>query len=255
MALKKFYHDIGLENVGQLVGARAQNITTADRTTLGGTLGAGNTGLHVYDTDLSMPLYWDGAAWQPIAIEIEGDVIFRGVLLAADYGTDPAFTAPGSLYKAAESGTLTFPGVSTYVPSAVVEPGDEIMFTAADTVYIVQRNDEQATETTLGNVRLASQAQVDTGADAETAVTPATLQGKIDGLQLSRSFSATVNLVANTPLNVNHALALDNLDGFTVNVMHGGAQIGVDVVSVDADNITLESNVALTGVRVTVIGY
>lgn len=255
MAIKKFYHDTDHLNVGQLIGTRVQNISTADRTTLGGTLGAVNRGLHVYDTDLLMAFYWTGAAWSPVAIQIEGDVIFRGVLLAATYGTDPDHMVSGSLYKAGEAGTLTFPGVTTYVPSAVVEPGDEIMFTAPDTVYVVQKNDEQATETVLGNVRLATQAEANTGTNDTAAITPETLQGKIDTLQLPRSFSATVNLAANTPLNINHALALADLNGFTANVMHGGAQIGVDVVSVDANNITLESNIALTGVRVTVIGY
>ena len=55
MATKKFYHDIDMLNVGELKGARLQNITTSDKTTLASSLGSGNKGLQVWDTDLDAP--------------------------------------------------------------------------------------------------------------------------------------------------------------------------------------------------------
>lgn len=38
--------------------------TTAQRTTLAGTLGSGDVGTHFFDTDLGVEYVWDGSAWQ-----------------------------------------------------------------------------------------------------------------------------------------------------------------------------------------------
>lgn len=64
MPLKKeHYHDIDL-NANQLFNSRLHNISTAARIILGGTLGLGDKGYMVYDTDDSFPYYWDGTSWQ-----------------------------------------------------------------------------------------------------------------------------------------------------------------------------------------------
>lgn len=60
---KEYYHDIDL-NANQLYNSRLHNITTAARIILGGTLTASHKGFQVYDTDLLVPYYWDGIAWQ-----------------------------------------------------------------------------------------------------------------------------------------------------------------------------------------------
>lgn len=52
MSTDTIYHDIDLVRVSQLKQVRIQNITTTDRTTLGGSLSGANTGLLVYDTDI-----------------------------------------------------------------------------------------------------------------------------------------------------------------------------------------------------------
>jgi len=65
----------------------------------------------------------------------------------------------------------------------------------------------------------------------------------------------SVSITANTPQTVNHALALANSTGFVINVMDSdGSQISVDVDAVDTNNLTLTSLVALSGVKVTVMG-
>jgi len=63
MAQQEFYHDISLEQVSQLLNARIHNISTSDRTTLGGLLNSTNEGLIVWDTDLKSQFFWNGTDW------------------------------------------------------------------------------------------------------------------------------------------------------------------------------------------------
>ena len=254
MATKQYLHNLDLVKVAQLINARAHNVTDAEMTALAATLGADNKGLFVYNTEQEALYVWDGVEFDRQAIDIAGDIIFRGVIALADYDVDPAFLIAGSQYAAADAGTLDFPSVTTYIPSAVVEAGDQILFTAPDTVYIIQRNDEQATEATLGNVRLATQGETNTGTNDIAAVTPLKLHTKLVNGKYPKQYNATVNLVALTPLNVPHNLNLSDRDALHVTTMFNNREISVQVDSVDANNITLTSLVARNGVRVTVSG-
>lgn len=250
---KQYYHNIDLVNVGQLIGARKQNLSTADRNTLAGTLGLANEGLFVWDTDEKMGYTWDGAQFVGEALQIQGDVIFKGILDASTSLDAQAEAVSGYEYVVTTAGTLTMTGV-TFSPSALVEVGDRVLFTSATQAYVQQRNDVEATETVLGNIRLASSAEVVAGTDSTKAVTSATLQNKLEQEAYVRQFASTVTLAAATPLTVTHNLGLVDKDSFTVNTMRNGSQISLDVDSVDANSITLTSLVALTDVRVTVQG-
>lgn len=60
---KKYFHDINL------VGNKLQEVilnpmTTVQRVALGSILGPLDAGYVVYDTDTSLPYFWDGTAWQ-----------------------------------------------------------------------------------------------------------------------------------------------------------------------------------------------
>lgn len=259
MAVKQFYHDIDLVNVGQLIGTRKQNVTTAERDALALLLGLENVGLFVYDTDDKREYTWDGVQFVAAAIEIEGDVIFKGLIDASlpldDAGQpQPIQAVSGHEYVVSVAGTLSLTGV-TFNPSGVAEVGDRVLFVSATEAFVQQRNDEQATESTLGNVRLASQAEVNDGIDALKAVTPATLQGKLDGEKYVRQFTALVNVPALTPLTVTHNLNLEDRDAFVINTMRGNSQVSLDVDSVDANSLTLTSLLPLTDVRVTIQGF
>jgi hypothetical protein len=251
-----FYANLDLGNLAQLLGARLHNVDNTSQTTLAGLLGAGNAGVVVYNTELQAILIWDGAQFVQQAIEVAGDIIFRGVLMEADYdGVAVGHPIAGSQYVIGEAGTLDIDGVSTYVPTAEVEIGDQILFTAPDTVYVIQRNDVQATEAALGNVRIATQAQANAGVDDTAALTSLKLATKLKAQQYVRGYNATVNLVALTPLNVNHGLNLPDRDAFTVNTMRNNQQVNVRIDSVDANNITLTSLTDLNNVKVTVMGF
>ncbi len=263
MATKEYGHNLDLLGVAQLLNARIHNVTDAQETALAGTLGAANDGLAIWNVSGAQKVLkvWDGTQFVQQAIEVAGDVIFRGVLAAVDYNqldgsytTGPANRVSGSEYVIGEAGTLDIDGVTTYVPSASVEVGDRILFTAPDTVYVIQRNDEEATETTLGNVRLATQAEVLTGTQATEAVTPATLQGKMVSQGYTRQYTTTVDIVAGVASTVTHNLNLVDRDAFDVTCVHGNKELSLEVTSVDANSLEVRGLVSRTGIRVTVQG-
>lgn len=251
----EFYTDLDLKSVGQLLNTRVQNI--ADQTeqdALAATLGVGNEGLIIYRTDLKQTATWDGTQFIFAAIDIAGDVIFKGVVDASVTLDGQVEAVAGYQYVVGTAGTATATGV-TFQPNATAEVGDIILFVSDTEAYIVQRNDVEATETTLGNILLATQAEVDAGTQATKAVTPLTLQTKLDGQFYTRQHTETVNLVAATPLTITHNLGLVNKDAFTINTMGpNGSQISVDVDSSDANSLTLTSLLPLNGVVVTVVG-
>ena len=129
-----------------------------------------------------------------------------------------------------------------------------ILFTDTDEAYAIQRNDAEATETELGNIRLATQAEVNAGVQATEAVTSATLQGKLDAEFYVKQYAATVNIPALTPLTVTHNLGLVDRNSFTINMMRGNTEISVDVDSVNTNELTLTSLLAISNVRVTIQG-
>jgi hypothetical protein len=62
MPLKKYLHDVDLV-ANQLLNSRLHNVTTAQRTALGATLGISDIGYQVYDTTLLTPYFWTGSTW------------------------------------------------------------------------------------------------------------------------------------------------------------------------------------------------
>ena len=424
MASKSFYHDIDLNKVGQLKNARVHNLSTSEIDTLSASLSVAERGLVIYNTTSKSLMTWNGAAFDSYSYEVTGDIKFAGLINA---GNSAAVTpVSGSQYVVDAAGTLsTQLGTISYSPSANVEVGDVVLFTSATTAVVIQRNLEQATDSTLGTVRLATQGEVDAGTDGIEVVTAATLhgyvnpitsglqgqitsndgdiatlqsratavegratdletftgegtalttaastlaggvnelvasvatnasaiaaeavtrgaadttlqnnidteataraagdttlqgnidteaatraaddatlqgnidieaaarvaadialQGGIDSEATARAaadtaldgratslegrataleardevftYFASIDLSANTPATVAHGLALSDKDAFTINTMYGGAQVSLSIVSVNADSLTVESAVGLTGVKVTVIGF
>ena len=278
MSAKQFYHDIDLVGISQLVNARLQNVTNAQMTALAATLTAANTGLVVFNTDQNQQFNWSGSKFDPVAVDLAGDVIFRGVVDATKPLTGQVDNVSGYQYVVGVAGTI--PSSLTLAGGAVtvfgdtnldgvvsVESGDVLLFAGsngadvdktqsgrADSLYVIQRNSEQATEAALGSVRLATQNDVNLGADMVKAITPATLAGAVVANRYTRQYFGTVNIAANTPFTVMHNLSLTDRDAFQINTMLGNSQISLDIDSVDANSLTLTSVVPLTGVKVTIAG-
>lgn len=260
MSTKQYYHNIDLVKVGQLVNARKHNLTTTEREALAATLSVDNEGLFVWDTTLKAGFTWSGTEFLADAINLEGDVVFKGLIDASvaldDPGQPQVVTAKsGYEYVVSVAGTLTLTGV-TFSPNAVVEVGDRVLFTSATQAYVQQRNDAEATEAALGNVRLASQAEVTAGTQATEAVTPATLGGALVANKYVKQYFGSVNVPAGaTGVNVAHGLSLNDAAAFQVNTVDAsGNQVSLEVDTVDANTLRLRSLVALTGIKVTVQG-
>lgn len=247
MAVKEFYHDIDLVKVSEILNYRVHNVTTAERATLGGTLNANHAGLHVYDTDLVQPYYWDGTQWLQAA-NVTTAMDYRGAI--AFNATEPASPEVGDVYVFNSAGVNTWAGATE-----TVEIGDLAIYNGTDWDY-VQQNTVDASETVAGVVELATDAEALTGTATGLAITPANLASVIASLKLAKTyFQSGVTLAADVAFGVAHNLSLQNKDSFTISVKDSaGSEISVDVDSVDANNATITSNVALTGITVTVVG-
>lgn len=248
MATKLFYHDLDLVKVSELLNFRVHNITTSDRTTLGGTLAAGNKGLMVYDTDLQAMYVWDGSAWDAVSATISGAMTFKGVV--AFNATEPTSPATGDFYVFSTAGSNTWEGTT------VVEIGDSVVWDGSAWQFI-QGNTLDASETVKGVVELATQTETNTGTDTARAITPATLAGKLSDYKAAKTyFASSVSLTANSAFSVAHNLSLQNRNAFVISVFDSNhSQISVDVDSTDQNNCTITSAVSLSGVSLCVIGF
>ena len=144
MAIKKFYHDIDLVNIGQLIGARIQNVTNAEKTALAGDLDVNHKGLQVWDTQDNAPYIWDGTAFVRDALVVNGDVIFRGSVDASASLNGVADAVAGNQYVVSVGGTPSMTGVTFTPANTAVEPGDIILFTSDTAATILQRNLQDA---------------------------------------------------------------------------------------------------------------
>lgn len=248
MATKSIHHDLDLVKVSQLVQARIQNITTANRTTLGGTLGAGNKGLLVLDTDLDEFYYWNGTAWATIGTAAAGAVTLMGVV--GFNAAEPGTPATGDYYIFNTAGTNTWEG------STVVQVGDSVVWDG--TVWrFIQGNAIDASESIAGLIEIATQSETNTGTDDARAVTPLKLASWAGTKAFGKVYYVSpASVVADTPLTITHNLNLQNRNAFVINVMDAShSQISVDVDSIDANSLSITSAVALTNPHVTIIGF
>lgn len=254
MATRDFYTDLDLQKVSSLVNARIQNITTTARGTLAGTLNTNHIGLIVFDTDLLQQFYWSGSAFIAGVPSIVGAMVYRGAY--ASLITTPPTPVIGDVYVLTAAGTLTWT-TQTFNPSAVVQVNDQVVYRGANVWDVLQGNAVETTVTSLGVIQLATQAEVNAGADATKAVTPSTLTSFANTKAFAKAFFlSTATTVANTAFTVTHNLGLQNKDSFVISVKSStGSEISVDVDSVSVNALTITTAVAVTGCTVTIIGF
>jgi hypothetical protein len=154
----------------------------------------------------------------------------------------PASTA-GDQYRVTVAGRIG--GAS----GPVVEIGDIIACqtasasgnhaTVGGNFYIVQSNLDQATTTTPGTVTLATQSEVNLGTDANKAVTPATLQTKLNNSLNGQIYTTTIGNGSNTSFAITHNLNNQNVSVDVRESNRPFAQVLVDIAYTDANNVTI----------------
>lgn len=212
---------------------------------------------------------WDGGG-PAGAFEIYGgsnvtEVTVRGGLDQASTVISGATITDGVLtYSNIKNGhTFVFNGVGgpATLPANLggeqVSSGDRLVFagipagqyatnaelTNSANWFVLQSNVEAATDTSLGLVSLASDAEVKAGTQGSPA--PTVVQSNQIGQR--QYTSGTINLVANTPSNVLHNLGTQNVTVVVrkVGAPNAGSIIDTNVVIVDGNNLTIEVNKAI----------
>lgn len=220
-------------NKQELQNAKAQNLTTAEKTTLAGTLVLADKGLFVYDTTLNKLFLWNGTAFDNVTPAPPQVGQYRGGV--AHTAAVPANLVSGDYVIFTSAGALT-----NFVPGAVVQIGD-LAFYNGTTWDLVQGNVVQSTETILGVVQLATNAEAVAVTDANKAITPLTLGKKVN------SYKEHIRpILANVPITVTHNLGTDFV---SVRCFFGGTlptqEIELDISYIGVNQINVTSNIDL----------
>lgn len=254
MAIRDFYTDIDLQKVSSLVNTRIQNITTANRTTLAGTLNTANVGLIVFDTDLLQQFYWSGSSFISGIAPIAGAMVYQGAYPSLT--VTPSNPLVGYVYVLTTAGTISWT-TQTFSPSAIVQVNDQVVYRGSNVWDVLQGNAIETTNTSLGVSQVATQAEVNAGSDTTHAVVSSTLASFAGTRAFAKTyFIPFASTVANTPLTITHNLGLQNKDAYVISVKgSNSSEVSVDVDSVSVNSCTITTAVALTACTITVIGF
>lgn len=242
MAERHQYVDLNGLKINKLVDFRINPLTTAQRTTLAGTLNSSHEGLAVFDTDLNQIYFWDGTAFISGVAPISGAMTYKGAY--SNLTTEPASASIGDTYVITTAGTLTWAGI-TFSPSSVVQINDLVIKRSATEWDVIQGNSVNASETVSGIIELATQTETNTGTDDVRAITPLKLAQNLITRGTPRSFIQTgITLVANTAFTISFPTTSSNKDAFSVSVKDStGSEISLDVDGVNTAGFTITSSI------------
>lgn len=207
--------NLSISRVGQLLGARLQNVTSAGRATLQEQIrfseenyGENHAGHIIFDVEEGALFLYNPVSreFESVTFDVQGDVSYRGTISPATSNTEEVEAVRGYQYVVNAAGTLAKTGV-TFYPFAEVEIGDIVLFWDASTAYVLQTNFGPATEDKAGTIDIASQADVNAGTDSSSAVTPFTLTNSLLADEI------TANTVAHG-VNATDISALETFVGF-----------------------------------------
>jgi hypothetical protein len=256
MSLKKFYHEINLVSVAQLINARIMNVTSALEAEISVNLSQENIGYIIYNVDDKRIKTWNGSAFDALQIDVEGDVKFKGLIDASVSLDSQANFIPvfGYQYIVATAGTLEHQAL-TFSPSAEVEQGDVVLIGQDSIAHIIQRNDVQASQTVAGNTKIATPIETLIGENDTNVITPATLKQLIQDKKIISQSVKSLVLVKNVPFVVGHNLGLENPYSFTASITSGGTLISADIKVIDENTIEVTSLEDVGNATITIQGF
>lgn len=247
MAMRTTYTGHDYQKIGLIKDARLNPLSSAARATLAATLGAGHVGLLTTDDTTGLLYTWNGTAFVFAVLAAQSGLTPKGNI--AYNGTEPSSPVVGDLYVFSTAGTNTWAS-----GSVAVQVADQVYWDG--TVWqFLQGNTVAATEAVAGIAQIATQGQTNTGTNDTAFITPLKLASNLSTRATAKTYFASgITLVADTPYTITHALALQHRDSFVADFKVSNSSADVDFDSVDINNATVTSNVAITG-NITLIGF
>lgn len=214
-------------------GFLMNRMTTAQRTTFGGTLGAPEQGMAVYDTDINALYTWDGTAWNTVTNTDAQDLSLSGNTLSL---TNDASTVDLSGYlDNTDAQTVSLVGTTLSISN-----GNSVDLSAIDTD--TQLNEAQVDAYVANNGYLTSFTEVD--GDVTNEIQDISLTGT----NLSISSGSTIDLSSiDTDTDTDDQTL--SLTGTTLTIADGNS---VDLASIDTDTDTDDQTLSLTGTTLTI---
>lgn len=260
-AVSKTYVDSLVQSGIQIQGTICAD--TVATTILGNTGGSG----YIIGDELTLPggitldvLTTDGPGgvltWN-ITNPGSGVVDGTGVAATGGSGAGATFniTAGYQDYPAGNAGDAYYISCEGQIGDEVVHVGDLMVavvdtaggdeVTAGDDWFVLERNQDYATETTAGYIRIATTAEVTAGTDDTTAVTPAKLAAALTANEGADTYTELVGNGVNTSYVVNHAL---NTNAVQVQVFDEatGELVEPCITLTDDNNVTVQFTTAPT---------
>lgn len=216
-----------------------------------------NPVLHTSATDVATPVegqvyynsankkafLWNGTLWIDLSQVVAGAITLKGTI--ANASTNPVFPA-----APAAGDTYFVTTTAGTIGGIAVDIGDQLVYSGT-AWFVFQTNVVAATETIPGYIAIATQVEVTTGTNDTKAVTPL----KLKTAGYTRKFAVDIaSLVANTGAVVSHNFALTNMADFVAEAYQGGDKVILSITPTSVNSVTVTSNIALTAVRVVIIG-
>jgi hypothetical protein len=168
-----------------------------------------------------------------------GGMVFQGGFDAST-GSFPSTVGikKGWYYLITTAGTID--GISFQIGDQLFAQIDS----PSSTIYagnwvLVNSSIPDASEAVSGLIKLATQAEVNTGTVSDEAVTPATLQQKITNTLNSQTYTTQIGDTVNTSFTITHNLANQNVQAIVRQSSSPFEQIMVTIGYLDANNVVI----------------
>jgi hypothetical protein len=238
MAAKKYFSNLDL-NQNQIKNAVLETVTSASLTTPG-------TGRIIFDTGSNIFKYYDGTAWQSPVTRLEGQLVYKGSILAnADAPESP---------KAGDVYVFSSAGEAIHYGGEIVEVGDYVVCNGAifgSLWVVIQGNVVQSSTSGKGIVSLATDEEAKTGNDTAKAIVPSSATAWEDETDRTvvRKRVYTSQTINSSGLTLTHLIGKN--DPYVSVYNSSGARVSLEITKGDG-TVILTSNVEISGATVVI---
>ncbi|RFC55412.1 beta strand repeat-containing protein [Brumimicrobium aurantiacum] len=208
-------------------GFMINKMTTAERTTFGGTLGANDQGMSVFDTDLNAIYSWDGTDWTSSNNTDEQTLTLTGTSLEISNGnsinlsgidTDTQLSEAQVDAFVANNGYLTsFTEVDGSVTNEIQDislSGTDLSLTSGSTIDLSSINTDTQLSEAQVDAFVANNGYLTSFTEVDGSVTNEIQDISLTGTNLSLTDGSTIDL---SSINTDTQLTEAQVDGFVAN--------------------------------------